>query len=212
MESAAETSGDFPLDEINIDNFDFINNCTSLPLESYLIDNNMSASVSSSSSSSSSSPFSYDTNSVVAASTSNAATINNNNPYSYGNNNYYDPNASPFYQDYTYANVDVHGHGECGYPQSSLVTSTSTTSPASPANEQGWVNYAESEVNSTSDSGSDANSTTATKSVPEKRAYHRTSSNEKPPEPYAEIIAKAILSSSDNQMQLKDIYQYMIDK
>jgi len=35
---------------------------------------------------------------------------------------------------------------------------------------------------------------------------------EKPPEPYANIIVKAILSTSNNVMQLKDIYSYMIEK
>ncbi len=35
---------------------------------------------------------------------------------------------------------------------------------------------------------------------------------EKPPEPYANIIVKAILSTNNNVMQLKDIYSYMIEK
>jgi hypothetical protein len=35
---------------------------------------------------------------------------------------------------------------------------------------------------------------------------------DKPPEPYADIIVKAILSSSEHSMQLKDIYKYMIEK
>lgn len=35
---------------------------------------------------------------------------------------------------------------------------------------------------------------------------------EKPPEPYANIIVKAILSTNNNVMQLKDIYNYMIEK
>lgn len=35
---------------------------------------------------------------------------------------------------------------------------------------------------------------------------------EKPPEPYANIIVKAILSTSHNVMQLKDIYNYMVEK
>lgn len=34
---------------------------------------------------------------------------------------------------------------------------------------------------------------------------------EKPPEPYANIIVKAILSNNNNVMQLKDIYNYMIE-
>lgn len=34
---------------------------------------------------------------------------------------------------------------------------------------------------------------------------------EKPPEPYANIIVKAILSTNNNVMQLKDIYNYMIE-
>lgn len=34
---------------------------------------------------------------------------------------------------------------------------------------------------------------------------------EKPPEPYANIIVKAILSTNNNVMQLKDIYSYMIE-
>lgn len=37
-------------------------------------------------------------------------------------------------------------------------------------------------------------------------------STDKPPEPYADIIAKAILSSDVNSMQLKDIYTYMSEK
>ena len=35
---------------------------------------------------------------------------------------------------------------------------------------------------------------------------------EKPPEPYANIIVKAILSTYNNAMQLKDIYNFMIEK
>jgi hypothetical protein len=35
---------------------------------------------------------------------------------------------------------------------------------------------------------------------------------DKPPEPYADIIVKAILSTSEHSMQLKDIYKYMIEK
>ena len=37
-------------------------------------------------------------------------------------------------------------------------------------------------------------------------------SGEKPPEPYANIIVKAILSTHNNVMQLKDIYNFMIEK
>ena len=37
-------------------------------------------------------------------------------------------------------------------------------------------------------------------------------SGEKPPEPYANIIVKAILSTNNNVMQLKDIYNFMIEK
>lgn len=37
-------------------------------------------------------------------------------------------------------------------------------------------------------------------------------STDKPPEPYADIIAKAILSNTFNLMQLKEIYTYMSDK
>lgn len=37
-------------------------------------------------------------------------------------------------------------------------------------------------------------------------------STDKPPEPYADIIAKAILSNGFNLMQLKEIYAYMSEK
>ncbi|CAF0842778.1 unnamed protein product [Brachionus calyciflorus] len=37
----------------------------------------------------------------------------------------------------------------------------------------------------------------------------RMANFDKPPEPYADMIAKAILTSEDNLMQLKDIYTYM---
>jgi hypothetical protein len=39
-----------------------------------------------------------------------------------------------------------------------------------------------------------------------------STSGEKPPQPYADIIVRAILSTNENQIQLKDIYKYMIDK
>jgi hypothetical protein len=35
---------------------------------------------------------------------------------------------------------------------------------------------------------------------------------EKPPEPYADMIAKAILSSPSNMLQLKGIYDYISQK
>jgi hypothetical protein len=35
---------------------------------------------------------------------------------------------------------------------------------------------------------------------------------EKPSMPYADIIVQAIFSTPENQIQLKDIYKYMIDK
>ena len=39
-----------------------------------------------------------------------------------------------------------------------------------------------------------------------------STSGEKPPQPYADIIVRAILSTNENQIQLKDIYKYMIEK
>lgn len=37
----------------------------------------------------------------------------------------------------------------------------------------------------------------------------KISNFDKPPEPYADMIAKAIMSSGNNLMQLKDIYSYI---
>lgn len=81
------------------------------------------------------------------------------------------------------------------------------------------LNYNTNSASTSSPASAIANSEVATKNVSKKskninkkEAEAKHNSNYKPPEPYADIISKAILSNPNSMMQLKEIYNFVSEK